>query len=151
MNIIQEPDQRLNKISTRIADFDEAKKIVDKLTSVTKTVDKPWKLWLGMAAPQIGYNQRIIILRRSYGKYEVMVNPEVLKKKWLFLSTENCYSLKGKGRYLLKRYFWLKIKYQDLNGHSHQEVSIGPRAYTMQQELDHINGVLISDIGWKIY
>lgn len=148
--ILQSPDKRLYTASTKVIDFDEAKKIAQKLIDVTRNVDKPLNFWLGMAAPQVGYNKRVVILRKSYQNYIVMVNPEIVDKTWLLPSIERCYSLKDRGRYLLKRYFWLKIKYQDLEGRYHKDNVFGFRAYTMQQEIDHINGVLISDIGTRI-
>lgn len=149
-NILQSPDKRLYTLSSIVNDLDQARLITERLVSITERVDRLWKFWLGMAAPQIGYNKRIVILKKSYRNYQVMVNPEILGKKWVLPSLEQCYSLKNRGRYLLLRYFWLKVKYQDLKGKYHQEVIIGPRAYTMQQEIDHIDGILISDKGKKI-
>ena len=149
-DILQSPDKRLHAVSTKVINFDEAKKIAQQLIDVTRGVDKPFNFWLGMAAPQVGYDKRIVILRKSYQNYTVMVNPEIVDKKWFLPSVERCYSLKGMGRFLLKRYFWLRIKYQDLEGKYHEGNIVGLRAYTMQQEMDHINGVLISDIGIRI-
>ena len=114
-DILQSPDKRLHAVSTKVINFDEAKKIAQQLIDVTRGVDKPFNFWLGMAAPQVGYDKRIVILRKSYQNYTVMVNPEIVDKKWFLPSVERCYSLKGMGRFLLKRYFWLRIKYQDLD------------------------------------
>lgn len=149
MSIIQDPDKILHTKSTEVTDFNKAKEIVDKLVIVTREVDSPWKLWLGMAAPQVGYNKRVFILRKSYRNYTVMINPEVIKEKWLVPLLCRCYSLKGQ-LYLTKYHFWFRVKYQDLKGNYHTEVIKGGRAACLQQELDHINGIMLSDKGKRI-
>ncbi len=146
--IIQDPDKRLHELSDNANSLAEAKKIVQELIEVTKSVDKPWSIWLGMAAPQIGYNKRVIILKESYAHYKVMVNPEVINQKYLFPIFSRCFSLKG--IYLIKAHLWIKIRYQDLEGKNHTEIIKGGRAATLEQELNHINGVLISDIGIRL-
>lgn len=149
MDMIQDPDKRLHALSTDVNDFDDAKTIVDKLIEVTKKVDRPWKLWLGMAAPQIGFSKRIFILKKSYRHYTVMVNPEVLEEKWLLPLICKCYSLKGKF-YLTRYHFWFKVKYQDLEGKYHTEVIRAGRAACFQQEIDHINGIMLSEKGLRL-
>ena len=61
---------------------------------------------------------------------------------------ETCYSLNRKETYLVKRYLWAKVKYQDMNGIWHQKILRGPSA--IYQEIDHINGIMVSDIGLKV-
>jgi len=45
----------------------------------------------------------------------------------------------------LKRYFGIKVQYQNALGDNFEENIIGPKAAVLQQEIDHLNGVLISD------
>ena len=149
MDIIQDPDERLHTKSIKVTDFQDVKEIVDKLISVTKEVDRPWKFWLGMAAPQVGYNKRIFILRKSYRNYTVMVNPEVIEEKWLLPLLCKCYSLKGQ-LYLTRYHFWFKLKYQDMEDNYHTKILRGGRAACLQQELDHINGIMLSDKGKRV-
>ena len=68
-----------------------------------------------------------------------MVNPEIIEKKWQLPWLEGCFSLDG--MHFTKRYFWTKVRYQDLNGNYHEELA--PKI--VQQEIDHLNGVLITD------
>jgi peptide deformylase len=145
--ILKDPDERLRVRSTEVRDFQEAKKIANELLSVVKSVARFWKLWLGFAAPQIGYNERIIVLRDGIKKYRLMVNPEILETKWPFIFVGRCYSLKG--LYIMKGYLWTKVKYQDLEENYHEKVFGGPNA--IGHEIDHINGVLSSDIGKRIF
>ncbi len=46
--------------------------------------------------------------------------------------------------------FWIKVKYEDLNQSLHEETIFGPRAVVLQQELDHISGILLKDKGVRI-
>jgi peptide deformylase len=144
--ILQDPDARLHTRSQGIKDFKEAKKIASELLSVVKVVSRFWKLWLGFAAPQIGYNKRIIVLRDGIKKYKVMVNPEILEARWPFFYLGRCYSLQG--RYILKGHLWTKLKYQDLEGSSRTQTIFGPSA--LEHEIDHLNGVLAYERGKRI-
>jgi len=143
--ILQEPNEILTSVSEEVTNFDEqTKQIAEELKIVIKKADFRGHIFgLGLAAPQLGYNQRIIALKSSYGNYQIMVNPKIVEQKWQLPWTEKCLSLEG--RHFLKRYFWLKVQYQDIEGNDFEETIIGPRAAVLQQEIDHINGVLISD------
>lgn len=142
--ILQVPDERLRKVSERVQKINgETEKIADELISVTQKVDAYWKPYLGMAAPQIGYNKRIVLVKDSYKKYRVMINPEIIGKKWLFPSFSMCYSVPG--LYMVRKYYWLKVKYQDQKGVTRQEILKGGKALALQQEIDHIDGKLVCD------
>lgn len=142
--ILQSPDSRLRTVSKNIDSINEkTHQVVKDLFQILITVDKPYKLWLGMAAPQIGYNVRIIAIKERYHKYTIMINPEVIKQKWLFPSITTCYSLQGV--YLRKHHFYFKIKYMDINGKNHIKIYKGGKALALQQEVDHINGILACD------
>ena len=58
-------------------------------------------------------------------------------------SPSTCFSLKG--MHFLQRPFWMKVKYQDLDGASQEMTLRGPKAATMKQEIDHLDGVLLTD------
>lgn len=143
-DIIHYPDERLRKMSDKVRVFNqETKNIAAHLIRVIKTVDSPFNFWLGMAAPQIGYHKRIIALKITHNKYRVMVNPELIEKKWYFPALSSCYSIKG--LYLIKAYYWCRVQYQDLEGNQHEKIVKGGCAVVLQQEIDHLNGRLLTD------
>lgn len=148
--ILQEPSPILRKKSARVTNFSEAKKIASELIEVTKTVDGRFKPWLGMAAPQIGYSKRVVIIRKSYRNYQVMINPEIIKRKWKspIPLPSRCFSLPG--FYLIRDCFWVKVRYQDLECKTHTETFKGGKASVLQQEINHLDGILLSDIGFKV-
>jgi peptide deformylase len=142
--ILQEPDERLRKVSTSVEVINETtKNIIEKLIDTLKRIDKPHSLWLGMSAPQIGYTKRIIVIKNGFQKYLVMINPEIVKQKWIFPSVSGCYSLKG--FYLIKSPYWSKVTYLDMKGKSNTQVFKGGKAVLIKQEIDHLNGKLVCD------
>ena len=146
--IIKEPDKLLREKCETVDNFDEAKQIVEELLIIVKSVSKWWNRWLGFAANQIGHSKRIIILRKGGNKYQAFINPILTEKRFPFLYIETCYSLNPK-RYYLVRYLWSKIKYQDLDGDWQKEILKGPSA--VYQEVDHIEGILLSEVGLRIF
>lgn len=144
IEILQYPDKRLRIVCKTVTQFNnEAEQISKDLIHVVKKLDSPFIPWLGMAANQLGYDKRIIVLKGSFHNYTIMINPEIIEKKWLYPTVSSCFSFKG--LYLVKKYFWLRIRYQDSHGKSHEETIKGGHASVLQQELDHINGILICD------
>ncbi len=147
LTIIQEPNQLLHKRCEPVSDFNQAEQIVEELLAVIKSKAKFWNRRLGFAANQIGYTKRILVIRKGKN-YTVMINPIILEKKIPFPYLENCYSLKQKSLYLVKRYLYAKVSYQDPKGEWHETALKGPSA--IYQEMDHINGIMVSEVGWRI-
>jgi len=147
--IIKEPNSLLHQKCESVSDFEEAKQIAGELLIVVKSVSRWWNRWLGFAANQIGYSKRIIALRTGRGEYEILVNPMVTEKRFPFPHLESCYSLNLKEIYLVKRYLWAKVKYQNLKGEPQDLIVKGFSA--IYQEIDHIDGVLISEVGYRIW
>lgn len=146
--ILKDPNPLLHKRSSPVTNFSEARKIAQELIETTKTVDRFWKPWLGMAAPQIGYNKRLILLKQSLKDYKILVNPEILKEDWKFYTKSTCYSLNG--LYLYKSSYKVKARYQDLEGIKHEEEFVGGKAIALKHEVDHLNGVLLTDYATRL-
>ncbi len=104
---------------------------------------------VGLAAPQVGRNIRVVICMFNPGeKNEVtvpMVNPEFLElSEEIVDGEEGCLSLPGiwgkvpRARRVLLRFLNLKNQSQTLELHDFN-------ARVIQHEMDHINGVLFVD------
>jgi len=145
--IIKEPNAILHQKCEPVTDFVEARKIADELLVAIKSVAKWWNRWLGFAANQIGYPKRIIALRKGKDEYAILINPVIVESRWPFPYPEGCYSVKG--LYFVKRYLWSRVRYQDVNGNQHEMTVHGLSA--LYQEMDHIDGILISEIGFRIW
>ena len=145
--IVKEPNMLLHQRCEPVTDFGDAKKIADELLITIRSVAKWWNRWLGFAANQIGYPKRIIVLRNGKDEYGILVNPVIVEKRFPFLYLEKCYSLRGV--YIVKRYLWAKVRYQDLDENTQEVIIRGPSA--LYQEIDHIDGILISSVGFRIW
>ena len=147
--IVKEPNILLHQKCETVVNFEEARRIADELLLIIKSVSKWWNRWLGFAANQIGYSKRIIALRKSKNEYEILINPILIEKRFPFPLVEGCYSLSSmKRRYFVKRFLWTKVKYQNLEGNWCEMILRGPSA--IYQEIDHIDGIMVSEIGFRI-
>lgn len=142
--IVIVPDKRLRKSSARVVSINPTtRKIINELLTTVKKLDSKYNPWLGMAAVQLGYPEQILVLKLSYRKYVVMINPELVSARFKLPSISTCYSVKG--LYVLPRYFWIKVKFQDENGKYQAKTVKGGRATVLQQELEHLQGKMICD------
>ena len=96
---------------------------------------------VGMAANMIGVCKRIIAFNNE-GKYEVMLNPEIVKSSGEFETEEGCLSLLG-GPRKTKRFQKIKVQYQTLDMKVRLKTYQGFTAQIIQHEIDHCNGILI--------
>ena len=96
---------------------------------------------VGMAANMIGVHKRIIAFNNE-GKYEVMLNPEIVKASEEFETEEGCLSLLG-GPRKTKRFRKIKVQYQTLDMKVRLKTYQGFTAQIIQHEIDHCNGILI--------
>ena len=147
--IIKEPNDILHKKCELVSDFNDARQVGYELLQAIRSVSKWWNRRLGFAANQIGYLERIIALRKGKDEYEIFYNPVLIEKRIPFLYIETCYSLDSKKYYLVKRYLYSKLRYYDESGIQREKNLKGFSA--IYHEIDHINGIMLSDIGFCIF
>lgn len=104
---------------------------------------------IGLAAPQVSKNIRVVICRFNYDtKNEVivdMVNPVIIDhSEEKDVHEEGCLSLPGKYD-KVARYTWLTVKYLDRKGRENILKLSGLNARIVQHEVDHIDGKLYVD------
>ncbi len=96
---------------------------------------------LGLAANQIGYPYRVIIVQ---GK--VMVNPIIISGVKPVVVVESCLSLPGE-EFCIKRSNDIILSWQSLDMETTYEGGFtGAFARIAQHEIDHLDGILINDI-----
>lgn len=129
------------------------KKILSLIEDMEDTLDvQKDPEGVGLAAPQIGVNLRVFLIK--YEKNEkVVINPKILstktsdrqkKKKKENRLLEGCLSLP---HYYgpLKRADYVKLEYMDVAGKVVVEEFKGFSAQIVLHEVDHLNGVLFID------
>jgi peptide deformylase len=99
---------------------------------------------VGLAAPQIGHSIRLIAIA-LVGFHEVMINPEIVYTGGIAIDmTERCLSLPG-AAVKISRPDFITVKWQRLNGKQKMETFCGMESRVIQHEVDHLNGILITD------
>ncbi len=100
---------------------------------------------IGLAAPQVGIMKRLFIMAGS--KEFVCINPRVIKKSSSTkIKDEGCLSYPGQD-YLIERPTDIRVSYQDIKGANVTRKFSGTMARCFLHELDHLNGVVMSDVG----
>lgn len=96
---------------------------------------------IGIAAPQVGVNRRIIVLDLGLEK-KVLINPEIIKSsKTLVEAEEGCLSVPGVFG-LVKRSKRVQIRALDRHGRRIDLELKNLQAVAAQHEIDHLDGIL---------
>jgi peptide deformylase len=104
-------------------------------------------LGVGLAAPQIGISQRLLVYRVGQDAPLVaLINPEV---EWSSkgdeeIAEEGCLSIPGVG-VDVERPVHVRVRAQDEYGEPRLVEASGLEARVIQHEMDHLDGVLILD------
>lgn len=103
---------------------------------------------LGLAANQVFVNKRMFVYLKENDVFDVIINPEVVVKKDVVTHhSEGCLSMPERF-YDVKRAKTMVIECMDREGRKTTLKAPSKRiAFIWQHEIDHLNGVLISDKG----
>jgi len=103
---------------------------------------------VGLAAPQVGIDQRIIVADPSSFDATltpmILVNPEIIERKGEEAGLEGCLSLPGI-EVEVKRSKEIRVKAQATDGSPLEFRLKNFPARIIQHEIDHLNGVLLLD------
>lgn len=96
----------------------------------------------GLSAVQVGDLRRLIVVGRSF---KVMVNPHIDEVRGAKVDqVEGCLSFPGVFE-RVPRHTWVRVSYQTPTGECRGEILQGLDAHVVQHEIEHIDGMLISD------
>lgn len=115
---------------------------------------------IGLAAPQVGINKRIIIFGMPHKHpkrlheppipYMALINPKItFFSKDQMIDYEACRSIPEKIAWVARSVI---IKYQafSINGKEIQEEAVGLKSRIIQHEVDHLDGILITKRAIKV-
>lgn len=161
LNILDEKDKRVRMISkdAKLPLSKEYKNIIENIiTELTysqiEELEKKYDLrpGMGLAFPQLGINERIIVIVHEYddGKFNnyVMVNPKIVSYSDEMIAAEageGCLSVNRDVEGHVKRYARVRVEGYDVDGN---KISIRAReelSIAFQHEIDHLNGILFYD------
>lgn len=155
LKIILEPDPRYGTISPRLKQKSlPIEKIDDGIRTLASNMFETLMdaQGVGLAAPQVGIYQRLIVVYVPAG-YDheddpeislALVNPEIQRAGGREVDAEGCLSfpdLYGD----VQRYTSLTVRAQDIDGNSLKIKARGFLARVLQHEIDHLDGILYFD------
>ena len=149
LRIIEYPDPILREISNPIDHIDN--QIIHLSNDIIATlryraiIDFFIKRSMprGLAAPQVGVSERLVVLGLN-GEIKVMINPEILERKGVYLSYDDCMSVRNDDK-VIKRSAYIKFKYKGLDNRERILTARNRDAALLEHEIDHLNGVLNVD------
>ncbi len=138
------------KLSERCEEFDLTKKNKDaqEIILSLKNTLRTYPEMVGLSAGQIGYTKRILCLNFN-GDIRTFVNPIITNVKGFELSRETCHSEPDR-TFIRPRHNKVDVTYQTPLGKVESVELVGLAARVMQHHIDHLDGVLLSDIGLEV-
>ena len=153
MEIITTPDPRLREKSEKISTITpEVLKTIEAMRKLSLEWENehPYELSAAMAAPQIGVNQRIIIVRDDFedkkkATFTALINPEVIRTKGKNITDfEGCLSV-PKIYAKVPRPSRAYVRALTENGEKVEIRAKNELARTLLHEIDHLEGILFVD------
>ncbi|QHT61827.1 peptide deformylase [Paenibacillus lycopersici] len=145
--IVQDPDPVLRERAVEVTKFNaNLHKLLNDMAETMYDADG-----VGLAAPQVGISKRVIVvdIGDDNGLIEV-VNPEIVEATGEQLGPEGCLSI-AKLNGDVRRALHIKLKGVDRNGAPFEMEASDFLARAFQHEIDHLNGVLFTDIAESVY
>ena len=153
MKIITTPDPRLREKSKKVSKIDD--EVIDIINDMRKLSldwekEHPYELSAAMAAPQMGVNKRIIIIRddmsdKDNASFTALINPEVIKTEGKIKTDyEGCLSVPSIYG-MVPRASKVKVKAKLEDGTEVRIKATDELARTLLHEIDHLDGVLFID------
>jgi peptide deformylase len=107
---------------------------------------------IGLAAPQINFSQRVVIVRfdigngerRKFGPPIALINPTILEAKDERRDYDGCLSFPNLFGETVRPHY-LRVSGLDEEGNHFERVFEGFDAVTVHHEIDHLDGVLFID------
>lgn len=102
-----------------------------------------------LTAPQIGITRRVICMKFGENDYRTFINPMTENNSNITMSRETCSSIPDK-TFIIPRFNKVKFFYTTPLGKVESCNLVGRAAHLYQHCVDHLNGLLVSDIGLEI-
>jgi len=138
MNLRFVGDEHLTKLSEEVNDVSQ--EFLNQMKKIM--IDSGG---VGIAAPQVGYNIRVLLVQVTSGWVQEFINPEIIWSSYEKVEMyEGCLSIPGK-EVLVNRPESVRVKFKDKYHMEKVWLMKGFEARVFQHEFDHLNGVLMTD------
>ena len=143
---LQFPDPRLRRVCEPITE------VTDVLRQLARDMCEVLyhELGVGLAAPQLGEEVRLIVVDTEWNEAGaernplILFNPELTWKEGQIVWNEGCLSVPDFTADV-ERFERVAVRGRDLDGTELVEEAKGLRAVCLQHEIDHLDGVLFID------
>ncbi|MFD0959383.1 peptide deformylase [Paenibacillus chungangensis] len=145
--IVKEPDPVLHEVAKEVTKFNaNLQKLLKDMAETMYDANG-----VGLAAPQIGILKRVIVVDvgDESGLVE-MVNPVILEREGEQIGPEGCLSIPGINGDV-RRAERIVVEGQDAAGERFTIEAKGYFARAFQHEIDHLNGILFTEIADSVY
>jgi len=122
-------------------------KITDDIINLSNKMKEKMVQWdgIGLAAPQVGHNIRLIVIRLSTGQIQEMINPRI---SWTSEERvkieEGCLSIPEESIWI-ERPSKVRVKFQTAEGEFRYWCLHKMDARVFLHEYDHLEGILMTD------
>jgi peptide deformylase len=101
---------------------------------------------IGLAATQVNVHRRLLVVdvSETHDQPLCLINPILLQKDGVERMEEGCLSVPGVFEEV-ERAERIRVRFQDLEGHTREEDADGLLAVCIQHEMDHLEGKLFVD------
>ncbi|MBU5349889.1 peptide deformylase [Paenibacillus sp. LC231] len=145
--IVKEPDEVLHKKAKEVTKITpNVQKLLDDMADTMYDAEG-----VGLAAPQVGILKRLIVIDAGdeHGLIK-MINPEIVESEGEQFGPEGCLSIPGWNGDV-RRAEKVTVKGLDREGNELVITGTGLLARAFQHEIDHLNGVLFTEIADRVY
>ena len=102
-----------------------------------------------LSAPQIGYDKRVFCIKFGENNYKTFINPMIDNNSNFEFAREHCTSIPGK-EFIRPRFGKIHAYYTTPVDKVESVNLAGRAAIIFQHCLDHLNGLLLEDVGLEI-
>ena len=137
--IVTYPNKSLTTVAENVTEFnDELQELVVNMIATILSHEG-----IGLAAPQVGVNKRVIVIVMDETPLG-LINPFIVEGRGKVRSKEGCLSIPG---YFddVERFEEITVSYETTDGEVKESNAKGLLAVVVQHEIDHLNGKLFVD------
>lgn len=141
MEVLYLGDETLRQPSQPVQNIDDELRTVIQEMFITMDKDRG----IGLAAPQIGKNIRLFVVKIDDGVERVFINPQIIGTSEKQCSyEEGCLSIPKMYAEVIRPES-VTVQYQDAQGRRKTIEATGLLARVIQHEYDHLEGILFID------
>lgn len=138
--VVKVPDPVLRKQAAEVPRVTKSTQLlIDDMMRIMRKANG-----VGLAAPQVGILQRVIVIAPSGIKPAALINPVIVRAEGEQIGQEGCLSIPGLYGDV-KRAAFVEVEAMDRRGRVYSYELEGMPARVVQHEIDHLDGVLFID------